>query len=1430
MERHFIDLNAEQVSALLEAHTLPFFGRSQGIVWSDLLKSMRITIISEAGSGKTFECQKQQERMFKDGEAAFFFELSEMARVESIAALLNPEQRERLDLWAKSSDRIAIFFLDAYDELKLTQRRFRTALLNLQTLIGSRIDRIKLVVTSRPVPFDRELLGKLFPVPEPPSGARTFVDDVMKTGTTAATSEQTEKKPPRWRTVCLVPLDEAAIREFAVTVGLKDPDSFLSDLHRRHAMDFARRPQDLIELCQDWYDHRQIRSHHDQVETNVVVKLKPRDDRPEPAALSAFKAREGAGDLALAALLTKRLTLRHSFGPGEGEAADPALDPARILTSWTKEERQTLLERPLFSYASYGRVRFHHRSVIEFLAAERLASLTKAGMTQRALKRLLFARTPHSIDVVRPSLRPVAAWLSLQDGATFAETLRREPEALISLGDPSSFTLVQRSAILSTFVNNNRNGTWRGLHVPSIQTQRFADPSLGPCAKALWDAGIENGEMREFLFELAAAAPLPELADAAVSVFLDAGAPDPERIDALRAIVRLSDKRLPEIVRTMSREPARWTNRVLQYAVVELFPDHIQGDELRAVLAALKPSKSSVDSITWNWPNDIKEATCGADVLAALRQMLLDLVLENAAWNKNAHRLQSSRPHLVPALAATGLKELRAGVPVEDVVVAAVAAVRFATDREYNDERPVSALRQALVDLSPENRAVVFWQDDAFMQTYRPEEDRWARFYEVWQRGVISIDPEKDRSWVVAAVADRNLDPTERHLALGAALRATRPQESEDSEYLANLRSCTNDNAELQAEVERFLAPREQDAQTEAWAARSRAEKIKRERETAKARRSWEDLQKRILANPVAAFRGPEAENVCWNLWSAMRHGEEFREVGWDRGFIEGHFNRDIADRLRRGMMERWRTIHPPLEHERPADERGTFYYSWHFALACLYAEAEDPNWARVLTVAETAQAARIATVKLNGLPHWLADLARTAPVTVEQTLGPDLSAGLEEEKSWSSYLQALRDADPCLRHLFIPRIVDWLISFTDRKVDGAASEHATNLLRQALHVLLADDDSGLKILLETTAVRALSGAMDDTSAITWAQVLMRLNPEQGTTELERLFGSTLALNKAIKESWIASLFGDRHGSGIPVDLGAVGFSPALLLRLVLLAYAHIRQADDIHHEGTFSPDTRDDAQTGRSALLSALLDREGLDAWQAKLQLADDPLLVHFRDRALALAREKSAAEADSMSFTEAEATAVLTRLETAPKTREDMFAVMSDRLYDLEDMLLTDASPRELWAKVDKEYLLRREIARAFEQKANGIYVVDQEAVTADEKETDIRLFSTASAQQGVIELKRAEGFSGKVLFDTISDQLANRYLAPENRRAGFLVITLASDRKFEHPDTAVRLTADAFLALLRTEAERVEQHLGFAVRIGVRILDLRPRLAKV
>ena len=112
-------------------------------------------------------------------------------------------------------------------------------------------------------------------------------------------------------------------------------------------------------------------------------------------------------------MLIRKLTLRHSAESDSIHASETALDVSKILPDWGAEERATLLERPLFSFASYGRVRFHHRSVVEFLAAKRLDELLDRGVSIKAIKRLLFTETAQGATVVRPSMRPIAAWIAL---------------------------------------------------------------------------------------------------------------------------------------------------------------------------------------------------------------------------------------------------------------------------------------------------------------------------------------------------------------------------------------------------------------------------------------------------------------------------------------------------------------------------------------------------------------------------------------------------------------------------------------------------------------------------------------------------------------------------------------------------------------------------------------------------------------------------------------------------------------------------------------------------------------------------------------------------------------------------------------------------------------------------------------------------------
>ena len=133
----------------------------------------------------------------------------------------------------------------------------------------------------------------------------------------------------------------------------------------------------------------------------------------------------------------------------------------------------------------------------------------------------------------------------------------------------------------------------------------------------------------------------------------------------------------------------------------------------------------------------------------------------------------------------------------------------------------------------------------------------------------------------------------------------------------------------------------------------------------------------------------------------------------------------------------------------------------------------------------------------------------------------------------------------------------------------------------------------------------------------------------------------------------------------------------------------------------------------------------------------------------------------------------------------------------------------------------------ARELSYAANGIYKIDQEAVTADEKETDIRLRSTTSDHEAIIELKLGDGRSAKDLRDTIYNQLVKKYMAPENSRTGCLLITLSKNRKWENPDNGQRIDLDELMLLLQAEIERVQEMMANAVSLSIHLLDLRTRL---
>ena len=1392
----------------------------------DLLRSSRVLLISEAGAGKTYECREQAQRLWDAGEPAFVVELAGLAAGD-LRSLLDHDEEARLDAWLSSQSDVATFFLDSIDELRLSPGSFELALKRLKKAIGSKLRQSRVVITTRPIPLDEQLVRRLLPIPPAPSTEpreETFAKIAMRGRQTRQVREKDHSAAPDWRTVALMPLSDAQILEFARIQGVDDPTVLLKDLERRNAQEFTRRPQDLIELCADWREHKRIRNHRDQVAANVRVKLQPRDDRPEPAELSVDRAIEGANRLALAMMVTRRMTIRHSAASDviEDEAA---LDPAIILSDWNPNERRALLERPLFGFASYGRVRFHHRSVVEYLAAERLRVLRGQGMSFRALDRLIFAQTKGK-TIVRPSKRPIAGWLALAESGIFEMLRDNEPAVLLDEGDPESLTQSQRDQALRAYAKRYGQGGWRGLSVPHIQVHRFASPELADDVIQLWRMGIGNPDVRLTLLHLIEAGRIADCGDIAYGVALDADASVAERLIAVDAMVAIRDSRLEDIASDVAAADDLWPPETARGVLLGLFPRDFSVEQLCQTLSWMKEGERIVGDLSWQLPRLIASAELSLTDLEALRDGLVDLLSVGLRWREEWPYIVCHRPHLSGALAAACVNGLHGKIS-DRWLQASVLALRIHR-REYSNDDARKALLGRLSNLSGDENARLFWAQDSLVKSLHTIADPWGRLAEVaLSEGPVELRAERDLVWIKDALGDRTRSEDERAMLLEAAIRMP-PSREQRPDHVSGLKPLVADQPSLLAAIDGCLKPSQHDQQEERWEKRKDQRKEQRERQDAKSRVSWIQFWREVAEHPERAFSPERLWSTAWNLWRAMPHdGKNSRASGWNRRFIEEQFGKETADRLRGVLMNIWRLERPTLPSERSEGERSTCLVRWQLGLAALYAEAEDPSWVSKLTEEDASLAVRFAFVEVNGLPNWMESLVAAHPDAVDAILGKELTWELTTEPGAHGHSRVLQDinyAPEPVAQLVLSRLRKWLDAYRDVVGDADDADGTTERLRQVIGAMLKHGDDDTRAHVLAVARERLQDDLSEEHAFVWLPTLMRVDPDLGVAMLEDRIRTVEPgpCSEAVK--WFSVLFGDPHDA---INLKTPGFAPQLLLRLLRLAYSHVRLVEDVEHEDTYSPDTRDHAERARSEITSALFEAKGEEGWAAKLEMASDPLCADFKDRILAASDEHWAQEVDSIALDETQAVALDRTGEAPASTNEAMFAIMGDRLLDLRELLLRDESPRDAWAGITDEKVMRREIARELGHAANGLYKVDQETVTADEKETDIRLRSVVSDHEAVIELKIADNRTARELRSTIYDQLVTKYMAAENRRSGCLLVTLARDRKWQHPDSGARIGLPELETLLSEEAERVVDTMGGGVALCIQLLDLRPRL---
>lgn len=1401
--------------------------------WTVLLRHPRILLLAEAGSGKTAEMAEQAKRLASAGKYAFFIPLESLDPGRLIDQL-SPEEERTFAAWRADGHSAAWFFLDSVDELKLNQGNFDRAIHRFAKDVDGLLDRTHVVVSCRPTDWrptkDMATLQSRLPIPPPrtttpPTAGDAFMAP-LREGGSARAEQESSAKGDGVRTVILLPMGETQIETFARGRGVPDPTAFVAELHRQNAWTFARRPLDCSELLATWMALGRLGTRVEQHEANIAAKLKDDPERPDCGVLPDTQARLGAERLALALALTRTRTVRVPELTLDIDRAQGALDPKDALPDWADGKRQTLLRRPLFDPATYGRVRFHHRSVQEYLAACRLKAMRAQGMTTKALRRLLFSER-YGVPVVIPSMRPIAAWLALWNEDVRRELMAREPETLLSLGDPGSLPIDSRAALVKSFVAAYGEGGWRGIHIPNDELRRLACLELAPVIRDLWGSGPTNGDVRDLLLQLIWQGAIKDCGDIAECVANDVDDSDYLRIVGVRALVACECRQaLRAIADSILAEPEIWSARIVHGVAGDLFPRTITANELVALVERTAEPKNTVGGFAWTLREIATDVDPSSDEAIHLRNNLANLIWRGRHDKQGWYRLTSQFDYVAPALALLCDRQFSAPTMRFDdrLIRACVIANRFGNNESASGE-PVRALLEHFREGSA-TRELAFWTDLAIMDELTPAKDDWHRLYQTERKSVVGNLAGTDRAWLEVALLNKS-DPQRRTVALYALidLWQQRGRIQAEGDWLC---AAVEDHVGLAEAAAKRTAPYEPSAELRRMDRdQVRRQRIREGREQQQLD-GWASWRDQLLADPDAAFGPDRLQQTLYTLydWLVVRdgHHQHFNVWNWDA--LTQALGADIAMCAANAFKSFWRANPATLWSDRAVADRNNTPWAWSCGLCGLAAEAASPGWAARLTTPEAQTAAVYTTVELNGFTPWLEELAAAHPGEMESVLGAEIIAQLAVSSEYSHLpiVQDLTHAALKVKKILSPyclaAVATWPNAFADEEAEQRCAYHLGQVLQILDETCVGAERVTVKEQCDGRFVADRQGPL----ALAWLRGLFCFDPERGAEVLERALTEVEESTRAERSvEALTALFGnhDRLALEIESPLGR-----ALVLgRLIRCAYEYIRPKDDQKHDGVYTPDARDRAEDARNLLLSALLNTPGPEARKVILDLAEESIFAHFPDRLRFMARQRAAVDAEFDAFNAADIQAMETHLEAPPHDRYGLFRMMMDRLDDLShDMADDDFSDRRTLQTITEESEMQRTLAQRLRDRAIGAYVVTREDEVADRKKPDIRLACVRGNQKAAIEVKIADSWSLKQLETALREQLVEQYLRHETSRAGCLLLTYRGRKKhWKHPETGARLGFCDAVDYLAAIAKTIEHDMAHEVCLAVHALDL-------
>lgn len=1349
-----------------------------------LLNELRVVILAEAGSGKTQEILETARRLRSEGKPAFFLRLEHVV-VDFDTAFEEGTLRE-FQAWRASSVPGWVL-LDSIDESRLrSSLDFETAMRKVNNELAMVKQRTHLVITGRAPAWrpksDLALCEKLFPVANDhvearmPEGDEVTVDRRLAAGVT----------PSPFKIVTLDDLSAEQIKLFARKKGIDDTSDFLGAIERSDAWSFTARPQDLDELTGLWIEKGVIGSRQALMTNSINRRLKePDQTRAEAMPLTADKALEGVQIIAGALMLTNQQTIQVPDGINGANG----LNLEAVLTSWTVREMTTLLQRPLFAPDIYSTVRFHHRSVKEYLAAQWFLKLLSQERSRRSVEELLF-REQYGLEVVVPSLRPLLPWLAMADRRILARIRRVAPEIVFEGGDPVQLPADVRSSILVQVCDQLASGASTRSMADFAAIQRFAAPDLTDTLRSLVTKFRDDDDIVSFLMRMIWQGRLQGALPETMNIARLPTAGDAARRAAFRAVADLGTAEdMASIRKGFAKEGDALSRRCM--AELVSYVHHPDDQTLSWLMNCIPHLAAYVEYEHTGLSREIALFFERADLWLVARGLdcLYELLTEPPVIERRYCAI-SKRYQWLRQAAGVVARCLASARDPSAMKRASLGLLHLLPLDGRYEVRNFDVKKLGLADLVrkwPELNWALFWH--VVEQERSSKSKEGARVVDAWMALAaaiyVSFD-ESDFDAAVRAIGERSL-ADDKQVALSLAFRLY-VQTGRQTSHRARLKKVVDEDEVLKIQLAGLLKPpkksddlRRMVRESADWQRRAAKRSAREERARLEAPAKLE-AQLNTLRNP--GFDNPSTVSRSQKyMYDRMRELEEnkggakWTSVNWRT--LEPEFGIKTPKAFRDGMVRFWRGHAPRLLSEGAAPNSVPF--ADLFGLAGLTIEAaETPGLFWSMPPREAAVAFRYAVRELNGFPDWFPTLT-AAHVDLVKTM------------AMTEFIFELQcDEEDALSHYIVydlSRVGDWLWDAMAPDIVRLLRAHPPKSAERLQHLLDIVQSSNLPdATIAALAAENMVSAADPRQLPLWAAAWTGVDP---SAAIDAVVMHLAALSEAKERteftmSYVTHLLDSRHLS----SRVRAGFrSPAVLRRLYILVHEHVRSREDIEraNKGVYSPGLRDNAQDARERLVSSLQEIPGRDAYLALRVISEVHPEPGLRPWFVLQARSKAEADSERPIWSAEQVSQFDKEYERTPANHRELFDLAVLRLLDLKHELEDgDASTASVLINAELETEVRNYIASWCNSGSLGRYIIPQEEELPDAKRPDLRWHCSAFQGPVPTELKIADKWTGPQLFERLERQLAGDYLRDAASSRGiYLLVYRGLQKRWKLPN---------------------------------------------